>query len=396
MTALLRSALLSAVLATTALAQDVVTKEATGEAPAGKDEQKSYDEALKAALRSAVEQVAGVRLTSDTVTVNNQLVRDTVLANTSGYVKKYEVLSKKKDKGVLSVTVKAEVGTAQIDKDVEAARALVRRMGRPSLAILVQEQTLQLPVAGKPAAITSSNNAAEILSNGFKADQWEVLDEAFVNGKLKLAPGASLGTVEAKELGDLTKVKYVLYGNVTLKNQDPGEAFTNPNGDGKSAQAFYPVTGEYDLTLFATDTGRVISKVTGLIKATNESKKLVEGYERTAFHNIQKTKAEIIGGVRSGVLEDFRNRDLNGSDIRMVVSGLSFDAVDDFEKSLAAIKNVTNVESGEYREGKAVFRVSFLGKTRELGSALTANTFKKKKLTVKSALDSSLDLVVEK
>jgi hypothetical protein len=269
-------------------------------------------------------------------------------------------------------------------------------MGRPSIAILVQEQTLQLPVGGKPSAITNSNNAAEILSNGFKADQWEVLDEAFVNGKLKLAPGASLGTVEAKELGDLTKVKYVLCGNVTLKNQDPGDAFTNPTGDGKTAQAFYPVTGEYDLTLFATDTGRVISKVTGLVKATNESKKLVEGYERTAFHNIQKTKAEIINGVRSGVLEDFRNRDLNGSDIRMVVSGLSFDAVDDFEKSLAAIKNVTNVESGEYREGKATFRVSFLGKTRELGSALTANTFKKKKLTVKSALDSSLDLVVEK
>ena len=128
----LKLTLLSLALALTAFAQTVVTKEGTGEAAiVNKDEIKAFEEAKDKALRSAVEQASGVRIDADTTVVNNQLVRDQVFANTSGYVKKYDVLDKKVEKGVVTVKVKADIITESLEKDVTAARDLVKRIGRP-------------------------------------------------------------------------------------------------------------------------------------------------------------------------------------------------------------------------------------------------------------------------
>ena len=69
-----------------------------------------------------------MRIDADTVVVNNQLVRDQVFANTSGYVKKFDVLEKKADKGVMTVKVKADVITESLEKDIVAARDLVKRI----------------------------------------------------------------------------------------------------------------------------------------------------------------------------------------------------------------------------------------------------------------------------
>ncbi|MBS1153344.1 MAG: hypothetical protein H6Q89_5042, partial [Myxococcaceae bacterium] len=120
-----QTCLLVLLAASLALAAEptVITKEATGQAAVAKGgEQKAYDEAVKLALRSAVEQASGVLVTADTVTLNSQLVRDQVYARASGYVKKFDVVSKKVEKGVVTVVIKADVGTAELDKDLEAVK----------------------------------------------------------------------------------------------------------------------------------------------------------------------------------------------------------------------------------------------------------------------------------
>ena len=89
----LKLTLLSLALAASAFAQTVVSKEGVGEAAViAKDEMKAFEEAKDKALRSAIEQAAGVRIDSDTVVVNNQLVRDQIFSNTSGFVTKFDVV----------------------------------------------------------------------------------------------------------------------------------------------------------------------------------------------------------------------------------------------------------------------------------------------------------------
>lgn len=366
----------------------IVTKEAEGEAAiVNKDEKKAFDEAQQQALRSAIEQSAGVRIDADTLVVNNQLVRDQIFTNTSGYVKSFEVVSKSSDKGVVKVKVKAQVITDNLDKDIAAARDLVKRMGKPSLVILINETTLQTTPNGQ--AITSSDSVATVLTQAFKADGWEIRDPAFAAGKVRVAAGASLGSTEAKEIGDLSKAAFILYGTATLRNAEL-EGWMKGTG-GK--QQVFPVTGEYDFSLFATGSGTQIAKVSGKL-VTNSG---LISYERTAYDAVQARKAEISGEVRRGVLEWLRDQSVNGVSLQVSVQGLeSFGAAKDFKKAIEAIKGIKEATQDGFANGTAAYRVTFLGSAQDLAEQVEAATFKKKKLAVLSVNNSGLEVKVGK
>lgn len=390
---------LLAVLPALAFAQaTIVTKEAEGEAAiVNKDEKKAFEEAQQQALRSAVEQSAGVRIDADTLVVNNQLVRDQVLTNTSGYVKAFEVVSKSSDKGVVKVKVKAQVITDSLDKDIAAARDLVKRMGRPTLVIVVQEQTIPL----KQQAMVNSESLATVLTEVLKADGWDIKDPQAMNKKLRLEGAATLGSTEFKEITNLTKAAYVLYGKAVLRHQDGGGGLI-PSTDSKGVQAFFPLTGEYDLALAATDSEDQILKVNGKLgvdPALMKSGKvtLTDSYERTAFDLIRARKDAIVEPARKAILEHLRDQAMNGRKIALSVSGLDGLAqAKDFQKALQAMKGVKETTADGFADGKASYRVSFLGSVEELGLAAESATFKKKKLAVVSASGNVLELKVGK
>ncbi|MBL9038213.1 MAG: flagellar assembly protein T N-terminal domain-containing protein [Archangium sp.] len=377
-------------LSVSAFAQaTVVTKEGTGEAAiSGNDEARAFDEAKERALRSAVEQAAGVRIDADSLAVNNQLVRDQVFANTGGYVKKFEIISKEKKKNVAVVTVKADVVTDNLDKDIEAARTLVKRMGRPSIVIVVQEQTV--PAGEK--VITNSETLATVLTEAFKADGWDIKDAQALNKTLALEGAATLGATEIKRIQDLTKTQYILYGKAVLRHQQ----VDNMLKDSK----IFPVTGEYDLALAATDNDSQITKVAGKLGWNmKENGAPVISYERTALDMIKMRKDEIIAPVRKAILEHFRDQQVNGMEIALAVAGLeSFGAAQAFQKSLEAIKGVKEAGPGAkpYEKGKATYKVHYLGSTSDLAALVEASTFKKRKIEVTSVSGNTLELSVGK
>jgi hypothetical protein len=363
----------------------IVAKEGTGEAPIiNKDEAKAFEQAKTLALRSAVEQAAGVRIDADTVVVNNQLVRDQVFANTSAYVKSFDVTSKKVEKGVVSVTVKAAVITDSLDKDIVAAQDLVKRAGRPSIVILVQEQTIPL---GDKTVITS-DVVATVLTEAFKADGWDIKDPQAINKAVKLDP--SVGPAGSKTIGDLTKANFVLYGQASFRHAEPDSML-------KNAQIF-PVSGEFNLAIAATDTELQLTKVAGKLewKADSKVSPLVS-YERTAFGLLQDRKRDIVDSVRKAVLEHFRNELMNGRRLSVAVSGLdSFTAVKEFEKSIATIKGVRETTQDTFSNGKATFRITFAGKVDDFATEVEQATFKKRKLVVVGSTANTVEINVGK
>lgn len=375
------------VVASLALAQGatVVVKEGTGEAAiVNKDEAKAFEEAKNLALRSCVEQAAGVRIDADTVVVNNQLVRDQVFANTSGYVKAFDVTAKKVEKGVVSVTVKASIVTDNLDKDIVAAQDLIKRAGRPSIVIVVQEQTI--PVGDK--TVINSEVVATVLTEAFKADGWDIKDPQAINKAVKLDP--SVGAAGSKTIGDLTKANFVLYGQASLRHAEPDSML-------KGAQIF-PVSGEYNLAIAATDSELQLAKVAGKLEWKVESKvSPLVSYERTAFGLLQDRKREIVDSVRKAVLEHFRNEMMNGRRLNVGVSGLeSFTAVKDFQKSIATIKGVREATQDTFANGRATFRITFAGKVDDFATEIEQATFKKRKLVVVSSTVNTLEINIGK
>lgn len=382
----------------------VVTKEGTGDAPVlNKDEARAFEEAKNAALRNAVEQAAGVRIDASSLAVSNQIVRDVVFANTSGYVKSFDVTSKKVEKGVVSVAVKAQIVTDNLDKDIEAAQDLVKRAGRPTVIVMLNEQTLVEGSDGKNNAVTSTKSLEIAISNAMQADGWDVRNESVANlGKLDIQSTISLTGGEARHLGDVAKVQYVVYGTATLRHLNPDLMLMGGRRtDGQPT--IFPVTGEYEISVFATDSGQQIKRLNGKLykKGKNELDTKALGalslsHERSTFAVIEDRKGEIIADLRKAVTEHLRDRQMNGVEVALSVKGLeSFGAVKDFRKALEAIKGVRAIDQGDFAKGVANYRVTFAGQTAELAEQVESSTFKKRKLEVVAATTNTLEVNVK-
>lgn len=367
----------------------VVTAEGEGQAGAIDSSpervQAALDEATRRAQRAAVEAAAGVRLESETTVLNNQLVKDTVVANSSGYLKSTEVLSKKNERGVWTVRVRAQIITENLDKDILAAKDLVKRIGRPSLLILIQEQT----VIAEGKGVANSENVAAVLTERFRADGWEIKDEKTLDKKAMALEGAvTFGPTELKRIADVANVDYIIYGKASIRHEAALESMKG---------LYFPVAGEYDLAMAATDSGSQIAKMTGALRMSTTTKETGVNYERTAFRVVREKSDEIVGPVRKALLEHFRDQEVNGRQLSFVVKGLdSFRSAGDFKKSIETIKGVRETTQDKFTDGKGEYRVVFMGTTQEFAEAVESATFKKKKLNITAVSRQFVEVQVAK
>ncbi|MBU8897111.1 hypothetical protein DRW03_22205 [Corallococcus sp. H22C18031201] len=367
-----------------------VVKEATGEAAiVDGNREKAFTDARNAALREAVEQVAGVLVSSDTLTANSQLLSDRVFTNSAGYVRKYEVLGRKEEGGVTRVTVRAEVGTADLDKDLQAAQALVRRLGGSKLLIVLSEQSIS-----PDKVITSSSVLTQVLTETFRKDGWRIIDPSFAAGKLEVSSGVSLSTPDKKIIQDLSVADYVISGTVTFRH----EGVQGTTKELVKDVGYYPVAGEWELAVFATDSGTQLARLTDAFNSGNAStgQAPVTSYERTSFNIAKVRGAKIVAEVRKAVLEHLAQAEQNGNVVAMTVVGLSdYAAVRAFQKVLTqSVQGVRDVKAGEFAEGKARFDVTYVGGTDALAESLGATTYQKRKVRVTAVSGNRVELTV--
>ncbi len=87
---------------------------------------KTHDDALKDAFRHAVRQVVGAMVDAETVIKNDQVISDKVLTYSAGIVKKYEEVSKTKEKGLIRVKIKATVEQKEMVARLNAAKVTIK------------------------------------------------------------------------------------------------------------------------------------------------------------------------------------------------------------------------------------------------------------------------------
>ncbi|QSQ26390.1 flagellar assembly protein T N-terminal domain-containing protein [Pyxidicoccus parkwayensis] len=356
-----------------------VTKEVTGEAAiVDGNRDKAFAEAKNAALREAVEQVAGVLVSSDTLTANSQLLSDRIFTRSAGYVRTHEVLERKEEGGVAKVKVRAEVGTAQLDKDLQAVQALIRRMSNSRLLIVLQEQAVS-----PDKVITSSAVLTQVLTDAFSKDGWRIIDPSFAAGKLELSSGVSLTTPDRKVIQELKVADYVITGTVTFRHEKPG---SNSGTLQDQLKGFYMVSGEWELSVFATDSGTQVARLADKFDSSPESRgpaAPVVSYERTSFQIAQHRGKDIVASVRKAVVDYLSQAEQNGTQVVMTVQGLAdFKAVKAFKDVLArTITGISDVKQGNFQKGQIQFDLRYLGSTEALAEALGEAAFQQKLTT---------------
>jgi hypothetical protein len=110
------------------------------------------DRALEDAKRTAVEQIVGVHLTSRSQVKNFVLQDDTIISETAGFIKSYQVISCNISKGLYNCRLAAEV-----EADENRIATLLRRLlGKKTFSVQVKEY-----VEGQPLTDQSLSQSLE-------------------------------------------------------------------------------------------------------------------------------------------------------------------------------------------------------------------------------------------
>ncbi len=129
--------LLAAQLFMWAWSQEDLVVTAAGIGAVLADEGAARDEALRDAMRRAVEQAVGVAVSGRTLMVDLQVVEDRVSSKAEGFVRSYEVLEEARDNDVYRVSIEAVVQSELIASDLESIGALLRlSLGNPRVLVV--------------------------------------------------------------------------------------------------------------------------------------------------------------------------------------------------------------------------------------------------------------------
>jgi hypothetical protein len=185
---------------------------------------------------------------------------DRVLSHSQGFVRRYEIASEGMDGDVVQVTVRAFVGTQELDKDLEAMGLLMAQKGMPRTMVLIAEQNIGMAA---PAAVWMRGHAA-LVSADLRIAEHAVLDtlrsggfgqliDPEIAGEKAVQVGGittEINAAQARRLKSLTGAEVILVG----------QAIATSRGENADLGAgFRSCTATVSGRAVSTDTGDILS-----------------------------------------------------------------------------------------------------------------------------------------
>ncbi len=292
------------------------------------------DQALKDALRKAVEQGVGTFINSETRVENFQLLSDRIYSQAQGYVSSYRVVSESREADLYRVVVRAKVKLARIEDDLRAIGILVAEQGRPRVMVVVRK-------VANPGAVTVSEETMTpelvetMLTGAFQEKGFPVVDRATIEKNLnrerlrKVLEGDTqaamlLGTATGAEIGVVgtlqeararKKVPYTQeerdYHRIELSaraiNLNTGEVL----GAGV-VNAEAPFSAEAARRMVADSISRIL--ISRILAGWKRRENVTLVYARNAdFQKVELFKSEVRARVRG--VNTVLTRELSGNDV---------------------------------------------------------------------------------
>jgi hypothetical protein len=185
----------------------------------------SRDNAIKDALRKAVEQAVGLMLSSETIVENAALVRDNIYSKTQGYIKQYKIVKEAPDQNIYLVTVLAVIGVSDLKNDLGALGLLQARVGKPRTLFMVREQhigrdaQMYLP-AGEIGVVEAA------MKEEFMNKEFNVIDRVSAKSNLPVNSATDLSDATVRETGRKLGAEIVIKvtANVREGARTPGSS----------------------------------------------------------------------------------------------------------------------------------------------------------------------------
>ena len=297
--------------------------------------------AKKDALRNALERGAGVIIRNESLTVDWELARDVILAETRGSIETFDVLSMKRDRGVFKAKVRAVVSTKLIAKDLSI------------LHFLSNNQRIACAVVdfadGRPMETTLAQSSFE---KALLAKKFNVVDPSQVEAiKARDRLDSFRDPPPAQKLGKRWGCDILITG----KGYTSFAKVENIYG---VEQTFYTATIEAKALLVSS--GKVVASENVTIRRGGRS---AASAQKLALSGAGD---EIARELIKEIVLHLRKSSLDEAAVELLVKGVNFKQLVAVEAALKKIKGMQKVVQRSYHDGVATLECRFKGDARTL------------------------------
>lgn len=329
------------------------TVSATGSAAIlGADQANAFEQAKKAALREAVEEAAGTLVTASTQVEGFSLIADAVLLQTSGFVRRYRVLSQGvSEPGTYEVRVEAEVDLGILHQQLEASNLVIEAVGNPVLLCLGREVW-----DASPSAQTGWGVVAAELAQGLQRanGQFRLLD----SGAAPAAAEQALGL--ARQRG----AEVLVVGEARLRPLPDARV---PGGKGLGEIGIHSAAADLQVRLLWVDTGEAIALLNQKGRAAGSS---IDAAGRKAA---AESAAKLAPQVVKRLLKDWRQKAYGNRTLQILVEGTPGQLRRFAEVFTQRISGIEGLRERSFSRGLAAFDVRARCEAPEVARQLSAH-----------------------
>ena len=319
----------------------------------------AQDEAVKAALRKAVEQGCGVFLDSHSKDQDYKLVYDKVFTYTAGYVKEYKTVKTWIQDDKSFATVRALVSTQKFEKAWADIAHTLNQENNPRVIVVVAESTIWTTTG--PIYRTEETGTVQTKIEDFFLDKKiQLMDRATAVNVSKrdiLLAAIKDDTREIASLGARFHADVVVVGQASAKYGNQIEI---------GGQTMHQYVATLNLRVVQTDSAKLlVSKSFGPITANSLQK---AGGEEKA---LAKLAEEAAPRVLAAALEAWRERANVKRTVQLSVSGMDYDAWRTFKTEAEKIDGVQALRLRDITESVANIDVEYNYTNENLADRLT-------------------------
>lgn len=328
------------------------------------------DDALKQALRKALEQGAGVQIAAFSQVENFALARDTIYSRASGIVSDYKVLNEKPGPGgTVFITISATVRASAVAAAWGEVQNALEQIGRPKIMVWIDEK-----IDGHPESDSIVENRIE---------------EMFTKAGFDLVERKAVAEIAAREAEDASKE-----GNgakLAKLAKDAGAHILirgAANADKAGIEDLYGVKAAFyncdvQAKVYYTDTGRLLTSESIPVtrRGVRSHHELSPQAARAALvaatfppEDARNRMPTLAGKLFDSVMEQWSTQISAGGDIDLEVEKLDFKTFVQLKKALAEMPRVRSVD-GDFTKGIGAFRIKAQMSAQTLAERLTEKPF---------------------
>ncbi len=269
------------------------------------------DRAIQDALRNAVEQGAGVFLSSETIVENYELLQDKIFSKAEGYVKEYQIISEREEAGLYRVKIRAVIKEGKLKDDLIALRLLILEKGRPRILVFSNVSFLE-----------------DMLTGSFRDAGFPVLDPVSLKNKM----GKERLRLIFAGANDTILARYALREGAEII------VFAEYREEEKTLKTSYFEKGIKHIVL----TARTIDPRSAEVMA---SERIEKNYPEVNFSIKKKLVDSLFSVLKKEIIEGWET---GGNVVKIHLYNISFEKFGDIRSFL--LENVRKVEKVIIRE----------------------------------------------